>query len=150
MGRTVNPDPISLLGFLNLSANSGSSELRGLVSCRNRSWDSSFKAFPSQQALHPSRGSSLPCRCPPTFKDALSDALSPLVSPTPTSLTQLPGSPSDYGSPFRCQNDHFLVALDPEQRDRLFRQLHRLRSFFPPASPFASTRVAPTRRPMPS
>jgi hypothetical protein len=123
-------------------------ELRSLVSCCNRSWDSPFRAFPSQKSRYPSRGCLLPCRCPPTCKDALSSALLPLVSPTSTPLTQLPGSSSDYGSPFDCQIDHFPVALDPKQRVASFRQLHRLRSFFPPANPFASTEVALTRRPL--
>jgi len=125
VGWVVTSHPGSALRFSQPLSGFGTSEFCDLVSCRNRSWDPPYRAFPSQQALHPSRGSLLPCRCPPACKDVLFDALSLLVSPTSTPLAQSPGSPSSYGSPFRCQIDHFPVALDPEQRDRLL----------PPASP---------------
>jgi hypothetical protein len=44
----------------------------------------------------------LPCGHPPTCWNVASRTLSPPVSPTPTLLTQLPGSPADYGLPFHA------------------------------------------------
>jgi hypothetical protein len=45
--------PVPLSGFRNPSAVSSNSEFRGLVSCRNRSWDPPFRAFPSQRSPTP-------------------------------------------------------------------------------------------------
>ena len=44
---------VPLSGFRNPSAVSSNSEFRGLVSCRNRSWDPPFRAFPSRRSLTP-------------------------------------------------------------------------------------------------
>jgi len=44
---------VPLSGFRNPSAVSSNSEFRGLVSCRNRSWDPPFRAFPSQRSPTP-------------------------------------------------------------------------------------------------
>jgi len=41
-------------------------EFRGLVSCRNRSWDSPFRVFPSQESRAPLEAALLPCGYPPT------------------------------------------------------------------------------------
>jgi len=67
--------------------------------------------------------------------------LSPLVSPTPTLLAQLPGSPNDYGLPFSRTEVRFLVTLGHGHRNRLV----------PPASPASelyspceSVRVSPS------
>jgi hypothetical protein len=75
-------------------------ELRGLVPCRNRSWDSSLQSCPLAGIAHPSRSHVLPGRYPPACQDASpgssaagfadSHALqrSCLVPPTPTSPEQ--------------------------------------------------------------
>jgi hypothetical protein len=45
-------------------------ELRGLVSCRNRSWASSFRVFPSQESRAPLGAALLPRGHPPAHRDA--------------------------------------------------------------------------------
>jgi hypothetical protein len=95
-----------------------------------------------------SRSLLLPCGHPPTCWNATSRTLLPLVSPTPTLLTQSPGSPNDYGLPFhapkRASRSPWVQAAELAP----FRQLHPPRSLDPPASPFTPTRVAPSRRPI--
>jgi len=59
----------------------------------------------------------LPCGYPPTCWNVASWTLSPPVSPTPTLLAQLPGSPDDYGLPFhapRCASrSPWIQAAEP-------------------------------------
>jgi len=70
-------------------------------------------------------------------------ALSPLVSPTPALLTQLPGSPSSYGHPFHEPKFASRLPWTPRSRTDSFRQLHRLRSFYPLTNPFATSPSCP-------
>jgi hypothetical protein len=83
----------------------GKSELRGLVSCRYRSWDPPFRAFPSSRSLTPLGAAWLPCSYPPACKDARPDTVSPLVSPT-TARARPPGFPTDYELPFQRAEAH--------------------------------------------
>lgn len=75
-------------------------EFHGLVSCRNRSWTTSYRAFPSRRPCSPSRDQLLPCCHRPVCGYASLATLSPPISPTPALLTQLPGSLDDYELPF--------------------------------------------------
>jgi hypothetical protein len=84
----------------------------------------SLQSFPLTEVAHPSRGHMLPCSYPPTCRSTPSKSLLLPVSPTPTLLTQLPGSPDSYRSPFHEQA-RFPVALGPERWDYSL----------PPASP---------------
>jgi hypothetical protein len=111
-------------------------EFHGLVSCRNRSWASPFRAFPSQRSCTPLEATCSPAVIHRRAGPLAYAALLPPVSPTPALSTQLPGSPDGYGLPFH----------EPKPASRLpwtthvscpFRQLHPLRSFPPPVSPFA-------------
>jgi hypothetical protein len=56
--------------------------------------------------------------------------------------------PRRLWAPFSRAETRFPVTLGPSRRTTPFRQLHPLRSLDPPASPFAPTRVAPSRRPI--
>jgi hypothetical protein len=49
----------------------------------------------------PLSGPLAPLQLSTVLRNAPPATLSPMVSPTPTLLTQLPGSPTSYGSPFR-------------------------------------------------
>lgn len=89
-----------LSGFLNLSAVSALTEFHGLVSCRNRSWTASLQSVPLAKIVNPSRGHLAPLQLSTVLRNAPPATLSPAVSPTPTLLTQLPGSPTNYGFPF--------------------------------------------------
>jgi hypothetical protein len=86
-------------------------EFHGLIPCRNRSWASPFRVFPSQESrtplgatcslavIHRRAGVSYPRPCHRQFPRR------------PCLTTQLPGSPDDYGSPF-SEHARFPVALD--------------------------------------
>jgi len=120
---TLSTGPLS--GFLNLSAVSAWTEFHGLISYRNRSWTASLQSLPLTKIVYPSRGHWLPCSCPPCCGNVSLVTLSLEVSPTPTLLTQLPGSPTSYGSPFHESEDP-LPGRPGSQAAR---------SFLPPASP---------------
>jgi hypothetical protein len=111
-------------------------EFHGLVSCRNRSWASPFRAFPSQRSCTPLEATGSPAVIHRRAGQLVSAALSPPVSPTPALLTQLPGSPGGYGLPFHESRPASRLPWAPDVC-RPFRQLHPLRSFPPPVSPFA-------------
>jgi hypothetical protein len=76
-------------------------------------------------------------------------ALSPPVSPTPAlsnAVAWFPGRLWDLFPPPRRSASR--SPWTPSDGTASFRQLHRLRSLDPPASPYAPTRVAPARRPI--
>ena len=108
----------------------GRPELRGLVSCRNRSWDSSLQRLPltegrlplsrqlgSLAVIHPRAEP----RDRPPFAPGFADV---------RACAQLPGSPDDYELPFRLAEAILPVALGVEPRNR----------FVPPASPASKLR----------
>jgi hypothetical protein len=107
-----------------------------------------FRVFPSQESrtplgatcslavVHRRAGTRLPAPCYYRFRRL------------PRSHTQLPGSPGGYGLPFTHPKARSRSPWAPSGRTVPFRQLHRLRSLDPPASPFAPARVAPNRRPI--
>jgi hypothetical protein len=109
----------------------------------------SLQSLPLAEIAHPSRGHIAPLWLSTDVPDVASRVLSPPVSPTPT-LSRSCLVPSDnYGLPFTRTEVRFPVVLDPSDGTRPFRQLHPLRSLDPPASPYASTRVAPNPRAAP-
>jgi len=122
-------------------------KLCGLVSCPNRSWDYSSRGFPSLRVAHPSRGHVASLR---SFTDVLRRRHSVLITAgfhDVHAYAQLPASPNDYGIPFHApRRKPFPVTLEPSDGTVSFRQLHPLRSLDPLASPFTSTRVAPSPR----
>jgi hypothetical protein len=124
------------------------SEFHGPVSCRNRSWAFLLQSLPLTGIAHPSRGHMLPCSHPPACRSAPLATLSPTVSPNAHAFARLPGSPDDYGSPFREPKPTSRSPWVSSGGITSFRQLHLLRSLDPPVSPFAPRRVSPTRRPM--
>jgi len=123
-------------------------ELRGLVSCRNRSWDSSLQSFPLARIAYPSRGRLLPCRHPPAWWSA-----TPGIYPTgfadSRALTRSRLVPPVARAPFPCASRRTSRSPEtPSGETAPLRQLHRLRSLAPLASPFAPAQVSPSRRPM--
>jgi hypothetical protein len=108
-----------------LSSFLASLQVRGLVSCHNRSWDRTLQSFPLAASAHPSRGRLLPRSYPPTCQNALPETLLPLVSPTPTLSRSCLDSPAAMDSLSANQNACFPVALGLQQRSRSV----------PPASP---------------
>jgi hypothetical protein len=77
------------------------SKLRGLVSCRSRSWDSPFRVFPSQESCTPLEATSSLVVIHRRAGRRLLD-LSPPVSPTPTPSRGCLASPASYGLPFHA------------------------------------------------
>jgi hypothetical protein len=63
-------------------------------------------------------------------------------------FTQLPISPHDYGLPFRNRVASSRLPWILSRRIASYRQLHLLRSYIPPVSPYPPSRVAPNRRPI--
>jgi len=118
------------------------SKLRGLVSCRHRSWDPPSRAFPSRESrtsLETACSLAVIHRCagmhrPSSFASGFTDV---------HAFTRLPGSPGDYELPFRAPK---LASRSFWTRDggiTPFRQLHLLRSLAPLANPFATTLGCP-------
>jgi len=66
----------------------------------------------------------------------------------PRPKAQLPDSPDDYEIPFGELAPTTRYPWTPNGRTARLHKLHPLRSFIPPASPFTSRRVAPSRRPV--
>jgi len=93
-----------------------------------------------------SRSPLLPGGHSPTCRYAVSRSLSPPVSPTSTLTRGCLVPPTTMSSLFTLPKERFPVTLGPSDETISFRQLHPLRSFNPPASPFAPTRVAPHQR----
>jgi len=79
----------------------GKPELRGLVSCRSHSWTLLLQSFPLTRMAHPSRGRWLPCGYPPACRDVAAALFAARFTDSRT-LAQSPGSPTDYGLPFRA------------------------------------------------
>jgi len=96
-----------------------------------------LQSLPLAEIVVASRRHQLPGRSPPACSNAPSVALSPPVSPTTTLARSSLDSPAGYGLPFHDIRRR--VSWSPwtsDSRTVLFRQLRRLRSFTPPASPF--------------
>jgi len=120
-------------------------ELHGLVSCRNRPWD----ALPSESSPRRNRaplsGPPAPLPSSTDVPERDSGALTPSVSPTPTLSHAVAWFPRRLRTPFpHVRRRASRSPSTPNDETAPFRQLHRLRSFHPPASPFAPARVAPT------
>jgi hypothetical protein len=117
--------------------------LRGLVSCRNRSWDLPPECSPrkdrraSRRRLAP-----LPLSTRLPWRAAL--VLSPLVSPTPTLSRSCLVPPATMSSLSTCPKARFPVALDSNSETALYSALHRLRSLDPLTNPFAIDSSCPS------
>jgi hypothetical protein len=123
--------------------------LRGLVPCRNRSWDSSLQSLPLAEIAHPSRGHVAPLPLSTDRLGRVTGVVSPPVSPTPTLFSAVAWFPRRLWAPFRHARRHASRSpWTPSGETVPFRQLHRLRSLDPPASPFAPAQVSLNRRPM--
>jgi hypothetical protein len=107
-----------------------------------------FRAFPSQESRTPLGATLLPCRCPPTCWDASPGSCCRRFRRLPRPSAQSPGSP-DAWAPFRYARGRTSRSpWTPSGETVPFRQLHRLRSVDPPASPFAPAQVSLNRRPL--
>jgi len=108
----------------------------------------SFRAFPSQGSRAPLEAASSPAvlhRGP--GRD--SQRLVARGFPDSHAHAQSPGSPTNYGLPFRAlRRPRFPFTLGAEHRGRPLTQLRPPRSLLPPGSPFTTTRVAPRARPL--
>jgi hypothetical protein len=123
-------------------------EFRGHISCRNRSWDSPFRGFPSQESCAPLEATSAPMR---SSTNVLKRCFPDLIAagfPDSHAFDAVAWFPPRLWAPFSRAETRFPVPLGPSRRTAPFRQLHPLRSLDPPASPFTPTRVAPSRRPI--
>jgi len=129
----------------------GTSELRGLVSCRCRPWGSPFRALLLAGIACASRRRLLPCSSPPPYLRCDARDLVPRVSPTPALMTRWPGSPPGLGRRFWSLPPS---ALTPEARELRalsragLRDLpddldHEHRSHLVPATSAASKRSSP-------
>jgi len=125
----------------------GKLEFHGLVSCRNRSWVPPFRAFPSQRALTPLEAT---CSLAVIHRSAGRPArdLSPPVSADSHARGAVAWLPPSAMSSLFTGRARFPVAPGLERRCRPCPRLHPPRSLVLPANPFASFRVAPTRRPL--
>jgi hypothetical protein len=107
----------------------GRSEFHGLVSCRNRSWAYSFRAFPSQDSRNPLSG---PVNSLAVIHHRAGghDArpYQPRFHRRPRLAAQLPGSPATYGSPFHEPKPASRSPWATRCGTPPFRQLHPLRS----------------------
>jgi len=107
----------------------------------------SFRAFPSQR----SRTSLEAASSPAVIHQGPRRSFLRLITngfPDAHGCPRLPGSPADYGLPFHEAETPLPGHPEHWTLNRPFTQLHPLRSFFPPASPFTPTRVAPSSRPI--
>jgi len=105
MKRAFKPLLGSAHGFSQPLSGFRTTKFHGLISCRNRSWTTSLQSLPLVKIAHPFRGRWLPCSYPPCRRNAPPTTLLLTVSPTPTLLTQSPGSPASYGLPFDRPED---------------------------------------------
>jgi hypothetical protein len=122
----------------------GTSELRGLVSCRCRPWGSPFRALILAGIACASRRRMLPCSSPPPYLRCDACDLILRVSPTPALVARWPGHPPELGHRFHRPAPHALAhgpaatsptSWIPRTGVTSFRWLRLLRSFSPPASP---------------
>jgi hypothetical protein len=125
----------------------GKPEFHGPVSCRNRPWDSSFRAFPSQESRAPLEAASSPAVIHARAACA-QRGLSRLVSADARDRSRLPGLPEPLWGSFQPTEADLPSPLAPTERNHAFRPLHLLRSLVPPESPFTTAWVSPPRRPM--
>ena len=96
-----------------------------------------LQSLPLAGIVVASRRHQLPGRSPPACLNEPSSALSPPVSPTTTLARSSLDPPAGYGFPFRAARRR--ASWSPwtsDSRTVPFRQLRRLRSLTPPASPF--------------
>jgi hypothetical protein len=103
--RFTSPVFAALSGFFNLSALSSSPHLPSLVSCRSRSWDSTFRAFPSLESGAPRRRPLPSCRCPGASSRVTAVARSSRYLASRPSSGVFPSSESVHTGPGVSPND---------------------------------------------
>lgn len=107
-------------------------ELCGLVACRCRPWDPSLQSFPLGEDRLPLSGLPAPLQSSTGVLRRAARRRSPPGFPDSHALAQLPGSPRDYGLPFRGPKPASRSSWAPLSRTASFRQLHLLRSLSSP------------------
>jgi hypothetical protein len=120
--------------------------LHGLVPCRNRSWDSSLQSLPLAGIAHPSRGHIAPLSLSTDVLGRVTGFLCRRFRRLPRPSARSPGSPDAWASFWHARGRTSRSPWTPSGETVPFRQLHRLRSLDPPASPFAPARVSLNRR----
>jgi hypothetical protein len=130
------PASVPLSGFLNPSAVFATPGFRGLVSCRNRSWDLPSECSPRKDRR---RLSTPPCSLAVIHPPAVAHCLRLITAgfADAHAFAQLPGSPSDYELPFNMPEGTRPGHSGLKQQTALYSALHRLRSLTPLTSPFA-------------
>jgi hypothetical protein len=106
-------------------------ELCGLVACRCRPWDPSLQSFPLGEDRLPLSGLPAPLQSSTSVLRRAARRRSPPGFPDSYARAQLPGSPRDYGLPFRGPRSASWSSWAPLSGTASFRQLHLLRSFPP-------------------
>jgi hypothetical protein len=96
------PAPVPLSGSLNLAAVSQQAQVSRPCFVPHTVREVSLSESSPRRKLYPLSRANAPIGYPPACRGALPWSLSPPVSPTPTLVTQLPGSPDDYGFPFHA------------------------------------------------
>jgi len=97
---------------------------------------SPFRVFPSRRSRAPLEAALLPCRYPPACVSELLASLSPPLSPTPTLSRSCLDPRGSYGLPFHEPKSASRSPWAMSNGTATSRRLHRLRSFYPSASPF--------------
>jgi hypothetical protein len=149
MRRGTKPTPVPLSGFLNLSAVSWQTRASRPCFMPQPFLGFSLQSLPLTGIARPSRGRF--CSLVVIHPRAGRRLLDLITAGFPDShaFTQLPGSSRRLWASFSRAEARFPSAPGPNDGTRPFRQLHPLRSLDPPASPFASARVAPSQHAAP-
>jgi len=134
---------VPLTGFLNPSAVSADRIFAALFRAATVP-GISLQRFPLAESAHPSRGHCSPAVIHPPAKTRRLRLITDRFTDS-HARAQLPGSPADYELPFRLpRRADLLVTLGLAGEPALFSELHLLRSFLPPASPFSTDASCPT------
>lgn len=151
MERVVQPPPRFRSQVSSTSQRfPGRLELRGLVSCRNRSWDPSLQSLPPAGIAHLSRGRWLPCSHPPPCGPRRPRSCRRRFRRRPRSRA-VAGVPRRLWAPFQRAEARLPVPLDPTRRARpVAVSFTCFEAFFPlrirsrrPGSPLPDGRCSP-------
>jgi len=109
----------------------GKFKFHGLISCRNRSWVSPFRVFPSRKIANLFRADQAPMQLSTSVPKRTTRDLIAFGFTDSHAFAQLPGSPADYGLTFRSPKWASRLPWISRRRTAPFRQLHLLRSRSP-------------------
>jgi len=138
------PTSVPLSGFLNLSAVSWQRRVSRPCFVPQPPVGASFRVFPSQGSWIASRRHQLPCRCSPTCLKRAARCQPRGFTDHPTLTRPAAWIPLGLELPFHVHPKAGASRLPgPHATEPFpFRQLRRLRSLAPPASPFPPPRVS--------